>query len=533
MAIVQGLDIRDSSGTQLDVVTHHYNGEWVQTVNAADMLSITIPSEYCDSVVNGNEIWLRRGDSNELVRKFVIMITEAHKGNREETIVTAYDYSSLLMKIAISEYPTEEPESGLISVSAYLDYLMALAALQGFTWGVLPLIPSAYTTLPFNDLHLKDSNVLAGLHAVRNIIGGMLWVDNDKILNWYDERYPTYAGTYALELDRNSIDVAEKTDNTTNETRKTYSVEVVDLSAHNVTDDGMLNIGMPVTIDLPDGSSTELYITDIRQQIDNPLALQIAVNDTLHSTGRFRDVLDYIIDTADPNNFIESTIDNFETSIDEIQEWLTDTNYTEETFAETIASEATYSETITTVGTTGETVGVADTTMRGDHKHQLDETELTTFIEDVLDEDGGGLPTTIDEDLSVIPLLYKAKVASLNADGNQIAVYMYDYVADGWEGTTKNIYKPDELQAAFWDGNTITGTDGSSVAYSSTGLDKKYQRKATFTDDGTQYTEEQEITPPYAVDGVLRVIQDRGNVLVDMNTAGRAFAATDDPEEVT
>jgi hypothetical protein len=528
MAIVQGLDIRDSSGNQLDVVTHHYNGEWVQTVNAADMLSVTIPSEYCDSVVNGNEIWLRRGDENEIVRKFVIMITEAHKGNREETLVTAYDYSALLLKVPVSEYPTEEPESGLISVSDYLDYLMSLAALQGFTWGVLPLIPSAYNTVAYNDLHLKDSNVLAGLHAVRNVIGGMLWVDNDKILNWYDERYQGYSGTFNLELDRNCIDVAVKTDDTTNETRTTYSVDVVDLSAHDVTDDGMLNIGMPVTIDLPDGTTQELYITDIRQQIDNPLALQIAVNTTLDTTGRFRDVLDYIIDSADPGNFIDSTIDNFETSIDEFKDWLSDTDYTNETFQDSLASELAYSETITTVGTTGETVGVADTVMRGDHKHQLDETELTTFIEDVLDEDGGGLPTTIDEDLSVIPLLYKAKVASLNADGNQIAVYMYDYVADAYEGSTKNIYKPPFLQYSEWTG-TVTYTDGTSVTYDVTDLDKKYQRRATWEDEEeVEQTEVQEITSPYAVNEVLYVIQDRAGNLIDANYAGRHWAVNED-----
>jgi hypothetical protein len=71
------------------------------------------------------------------------------------------------------------------------------------------------------------------------------------------------------------------------------------------------------------------------------------------------------------------------------------------------------------------------------------------------------------------------------------------------------------------------------VAYSSSGLDKKYQRKATFTDDEVEYEEQQEITPPYAVNGLLRIAQDRDGNLIDMNFLGRNYAAVGDPVEVT
>lgn len=535
MAVIQGLDIRDSSGTQLDVVTHHYDGEWKQTVNAADMLTVTIPNEYTESVVNDNEIWVRRGDDNELVRKFVICATEVHEGRKAETIVTAYDYSILLGKIAVAEYPETETET--VNTSDALSYLMGLATTEyGFSWGTLPVIPGEYADLPYNDLHLKDTNVLAAIHAIRNMIGGMLWVDNDKAMHWYIDRYPTYDGDYALELDVNLIDITRKTDKTTGTEDVTYSVDTVDLSAHDIDYDGMLNIGMKITVPIPNTASTEdLYITEITQSLYDPLAIKIAVNDVLETNGRLRDVLDYFVEDADPNNFDSLQIDNVDTRLTDIEKWLEDVDYTEETFSESVAADITYSETVTTVGLTGEAVGVADETARGDHKHILDTEEVEDLIDDHIDEVTGGLPTSVDEDLSTLMLLYKAKFSSFDSNGNTMQCYFWDYVANGWESTTRTVYKPDELRASYWDGVTITYEDGTEVDYTSSGYDKTYQRKATFDDGGTDFFEIQEITPPYATSPAspLWVFQDRDGNLIDMNNKGRAFAATTDPEEVS
>jgi hypothetical protein len=135
--VIQGLDIRNSSGVTLEVLSCYYNGEWVQTVNAADVLTFKCPNEFAANLVSGNEVWLRRGDDAELVRKFVIRIVETHEGGRAETSVTAYDYSSLLLRVPISEYPTVEPEDGLVNTSQYLDYMLSLAASTGIVWGTL------------------------------------------------------------------------------------------------------------------------------------------------------------------------------------------------------------------------------------------------------------------------------------------------------------------------------------------------------------------------------------------------------------
>jgi hypothetical protein len=124
---------------------------------------------------------------------------------------------------------------------------------------------------------------------------------------------------------------------------------------------------------------------------------------------------------------------------------------------------------------------------------------------------------------------YLGLFSVLNADGNTMEVYLWDSATEAWALTTTTVYKPIEFQAQFWEGETVIGSDGSSITYTTTGLDKKYQRRATWIVDEVNYTEVQEITGPYGVQ-VSRLyikVDPLGN-LVDENNAGRHWGVNED-----
>lgn len=115
-----------------------------------------------------------------------------------------------------------------------------------------------------------------------------------------------------------------------------------------------------------------------------------------------------------------------------------------------------------------------------------------------------------------------AQVVALDADGDRIEVYLWDNDTQAWETETTLVYKPQYLRASYWEGQTLTYTDGTAYSYNATGLDKTYQRQATW--DGGVETELQEITPPYGVGEEIMVTRDASGKLVDWNQASRQFA---------
>ena len=119
--------------------------------------------------------------------------------------------------------------------------------------------------------------------------------------------------------------------------------------------------------------------------------------------------------------------------------------------------------------------------------------------------------------------LYLGKVHSLDAGGDLINVYLYDYEADTWEVATTAIYKPHVLRYSVWNGASITYLDGTTRTYNATNLDKRYQRRATWVDGGTEV---QEITEPYFLNEWIWIMKTADNNLIDVNQAGRGWAAT-------
>lgn len=160
--------------------------------------------------------------------------------------------------------------------------------------------------------------------------------------------------------------------------------------------------------------------------------------------------------------------------------------------------------------------------------------------------DGISISTKIDPMSGVKPMrdpFFWAKVESLDAGGDKINVYTWDFANDTWYTETTQVYKPYYLMLTSWDGQTITYTDGREVTYSTTSLESKYQRRATWTEDATEYDEVQDITAPYAVGeqilcaqlaactgirGALGTGELEMGLLMDMNIAGRHWARSID-----
>jgi hypothetical protein len=156
--------------------------------------------------------------------------------------------------------------------------------------------------------------------------------------------------------------------------------------------------------------------------------------------------------------------------------------------------------------------------------------------------DGISISTKIDNGANNKQMrdpFFWALVASLDEGGDLINVYTWDYANNDWFATTTTVYKPYYLMLTSWDGQTITYTDGREVTYSSTSLEPKYQRRATWTEDAIEYDEVQDITAPYAVGeqilcaqlaactgirGALGEGELEMGLLMDMNIAGRHWA---------
>jgi hypothetical protein len=503
MSYAQGLEIRSSAGVLLGAVTDFTSGQWVQAVNVADKIIFTAPTATLPAaIVHGNEVWLRQGDAGGLRRKFVITEIAEREGERAETEVIGYDYLSTLALTTVTDYPSTTLDGTDINVRAYLNDLLALQSV--IHWGTYAPVESDYT-LPYSDLRIDSATLLEALHRVRAIIGGMLWVDTNKKLHWYTNRFPKVpAGTYTLDLDRNMIGYSKRDNRITGTPELSYDVQVVDMSQISGEDDGMLNVGMPVTL-TPTGET--LYITDITQDLHSPLALQIAVSSTLDLSGRAPDLVDAIVSIVDDLMEGDREIDvidqRLEDFIDGFEEAVADIIEVEAPPIVDDAIAALYGSDIQPVAAAN-AAGDSNKIAREDHEHSAFET-VPTFA------------TT-----KFIPWFALAKVSSMDAGGNTIQCNLYNWATSAWETSAVTVYKPYVLRPSTWDGNTFSYVDSTSVSYDDTDLDITYQRNADYGDD----EEVQEITSPYFVGEYLWLMKTPGDVWHDMNAAGRHWGAT-------
>jgi hypothetical protein len=213
------------------------------------------------------------------------------QGTRTETEIICYDPISELGRVPVVGLPDESLKDGTVNVLQYLNQLLSLQT--AITWGTLPPIASDLE-YPYDDLFVENTYILPSLHRVRDMVGGMLWVDNNRKLHWYKKRFPTPPAAFSLELGRNASSIKRRENRLHDSAEISYEVECIDLSQISGEDDGMLNIGMPVDVD---GDS--LYITDIKQSLSNPLQLTLSVSTSLDLSGRPPDAIDMLVALAD------------------------------------------------------------------------------------------------------------------------------------------------------------------------------------------------------------------------------------------
>lgn len=519
MSFAQGLEIRDFGGAYLGGVTHFTSGQWTRSVNQADRIEFTMPlaeAEKEDFVDHGNVVWLRRGDSGELARKFIITSLQSTVGARAETTIVGYDFISYLNRVAVTALPDEALIDTDVNIKQYLIDLLKLQSL--ITWGTFPRLETS--TLPYDDLRVENSTVLESLHRLRDYLGGMLWVDNNNKLHWYTERFPNSTGIYSFDLDRNMIGGKVTVDALDIDHVISYEIDVVDLSQVSGEDDGMLEIGMPVTLTL---TGDTLYITDITQDLHNPLACKVAVSSSLDLSGRKPDVVDAIVSIADDVSELDRELTILEDRVDVIDEFLTPPDGGVVDLIEGIVDDAVppavddaiaalYGSDIQTVSNAN-SAGDSAQLARVNHKHSVFET-VPTFS------------TT-----KFIPWFAMAQVVGLGVAGDLIACKLYNWATSAWETSITNVYKPYVLTASSWNDETITYTDGFEADYDDESLEIKYQRRATFIEGAEYIAEVQEITEAYYAGEVLWVMKAPDGYWYDMNVAGRHWALAVDQSD--
>lgn len=118
-----------------------------------------------------------------------------------------------------------------------------------------------------------------------------------------------------------------------------------------------------------------------------------------------------------------------------------------------------------------------------------------------------------------------AAFLSLDVGGDTMQVYLWD--GTGWEVNPTTVYKPIIFRVSEWNGATVTDAAGSARTYSVTGLDVRYQRRATWTIGAVIYSEVQEITSLYEVGQKLHLKIDPTGCLFDDNNAGRHWGVNE------
>jgi hypothetical protein len=112
------------------------------------------------------------------------------------------------------------------------------------------------------------------------------------------------------------------------------------------------------------------------------------------------------------------------------------------------------------------------------------------------------------------------------ADGEYLNCVLFDWATETFGATAFQVLKPYILAASSWHGVTQTTLgDGVEITYDATDLDITYQRRATWD---TTETEVQAITSPYFYHELILISRTSEGLLVDMNQAGRHWAATND-----
>ena len=182
-AIKYIVEIRDSSDNLVCILENAHSIKYIEAINVAPTLSFSLPADddKADYILKANEIWLRNyePESPTLVNRFRL----AKRYDRRESggeIITMVEADGLINQLA-DEQLVAAYSAAALTPEAIATALIALQVLTpAITIGTIA--PTSTRTIEGN----IGETILKVLYRLRDTVGGYLYVDNDRALQWAD-----------------------------------------------------------------------------------------------------------------------------------------------------------------------------------------------------------------------------------------------------------------------------------------------------------------------------------------------------------
>ncbi len=178
-AIKYLIEVHNSAGDLVAILHNAHNIRYTEGINQAPVLNFSLPADddKVDYIIKANEIWLRNYEEEtpSVVAKF--RLTRRIDG-RESTLITTAETEGLLNQLADEQLVTEYSAESL-TVNQIVTALLALQVIS-------PNITEG-TIAPADTVSIKFSvgeTILHCLYSLRDKVGGYIYVDNDRALQW-------------------------------------------------------------------------------------------------------------------------------------------------------------------------------------------------------------------------------------------------------------------------------------------------------------------------------------------------------------
>lgn len=176
-AIKYIIEVHDSSGNLVAVLENAHTIQYTEAINTLPTLSFSLPADdtKAANIIKANEIWLMDYETNQVQAKFRL---SGRGDGRASTIITTVDADGLIGQLADEQLITAyAPES--LTITQIVTALLALQVLSpAITLGTIA--PTATRSMTFN----PGDTILKALYSLRETIGGFIYVDNDRVLQW-------------------------------------------------------------------------------------------------------------------------------------------------------------------------------------------------------------------------------------------------------------------------------------------------------------------------------------------------------------
>jgi len=171
------IEVHNNTGDLIAILENAHSIAYTQTINEAPVLRFSMPADDDKeaNLIKANEIWLMNYETNVCLNKF--RMSQRIDG-RDNTIFTTIEADGLINQLA-DEYHVVDYEATSKTVTQIVTALIALQVIS-------PSI-TVGTIAPTNTVSIKASTgdtLLRTLYKLRDLVGGYIYVDNDRALQW-------------------------------------------------------------------------------------------------------------------------------------------------------------------------------------------------------------------------------------------------------------------------------------------------------------------------------------------------------------